>query len=77
MHRVFDRCPSQRDNRRKRTLGPVVCIGGNDHHRSCRTLLMSVDRIEATPIDLAPFNYHCSSLKSVSETRSQTAISPF
>jgi hypothetical protein len=40
-------------------------------------LLMSVDRIEATPIDLAPFNYHCSSLKSVSETRSQTAISPF
>ena len=75
MERGLRMRPSQRHNRDQWTPGGVVQISGNDHHRASRALLMAVDGIESAPEDLAPFNYHFSSGKSVADARSQTAIS--
>ena len=52
---------------------PAKCR--NNDHRTFESLLVTLDGIESAPVDLAFFDYHCSSLKSVWEPRSQMPIS--
>ncbi len=75
MERVLRGRPGQRHNCGQGAPGGVVQISRNDHHRASRALLIAFDGIESAPEDLAPFNYHFSSGKSVADARSQTAIS--
>jgi len=75
VERVLSRCPRQGHDRGQRASGCVVQIGRNNYHRASGPLLMTLNRIQPAPEDLAPLDYHFSSGKSVADAFSQTAIS--
>ncbi len=77
MKRVLGRRFGDWDDAYKRAAALIVRIGRNDDHRTGEPLFVPLHRIEGAPVNLPLFHYHFSSLKSVSETRSQRAISVF
>ena len=75
--RVFRRSLGQWNNSRKRTGRAVVGVRGHHHHRAGRALFMALYGIQAAPINLAPFDYHFSSSKSLALPWAHNAMSAF
>lgn len=75
MNRVLRRRFRQRHNSHQRTARLVVGVCRDNHHRSGEPLFMTLNGVEAAPVNLAFFDYHRSSLQSTSDVRSQSRIS--